>query len=200
MKAKQKYLVFGDFTFNSLQVDSSPVIDNYFNHLRNWGCIQLIDKPTRITQSSNTVIDHIYTNSSLLNAVEAAVIYHGITNHLPIFANYKSLLRKNKVNWQLIRKLQQDKVEPFLIELERCLKEEFLKRDFGFEHLLGIFTKLTNSFFPKTTPSRNQCRISKNALITKGLLTSSRHKNKLPVYAKYLATKNPDSLSKYKKY
>ena len=78
------------------------------------------------------------------------------------------------------------------------MKEEFLTRDFGFENLLHVFTKLPNSFFPKTTPSRNQYRISKNPWITKGLLTSIRHKNKL--YSKYLATKNPDLLSKYKKY
>ena len=141
MKAKQKYLVFGDI--------NSAVIDNYFNHLRNWRCIQLIDKPTRITQSSSTVIDHIYTNSILLNAVEPAVICRDMTDHLPIFAYYNCLFRKNKANRQLIRKLQQDKVEPFLIELERCLKEEFLKRGFGFENRLDVFTKLANSFFPK---------------------------------------------------
>ena len=198
MKAKQKYLVFGDFNINSLKVDSSAVIDNYFNHLRDWGCIQLIDKPTRVSQSSSTVIDHIYTNSTLLIAVEPAVMYHDMTYHLPIFANYKCLFRKNKVNRQLILKLQQDKVEPFLIELERCLTEEFLKRDFGLKNLLGVFTKLTSRFFPITTPSRNQSRISKNPWITKGLPTSIRHKNKL--CAKCLATKNPDSLSKYKKY
>ena len=45
-KAKQKYLVFGDFNINSLKVDSSAVIDNYCNHLRNWRWIQLIDQPT----------------------------------------------------------------------------------------------------------------------------------------------------------
>ena len=56
------------------------------------------------TQSSSTVIDHIYTNSTLLNAVEPAVIYHDMTDHLLIFTNNKCLFRKNKVNRQLIRK------------------------------------------------------------------------------------------------
>ena len=110
MKAKQKYLVFGDFNINSLKVDSSAVIDNYFNHLRNWRWIQLIDKPTRVTQSSSTVIDHIYTNSTLLNAVEPAVIYHDMTDHLPIFTNYKGLFRENKTNCQLIKNCSKTKL------------------------------------------------------------------------------------------
>ena len=68
-KANQNYVVLGDYNINYDKAMLSQATADYINHIASLGCIQLIDKPTRISQTSNTAIDHIYVNSSLLNYV-----------------------------------------------------------------------------------------------------------------------------------
>ena len=83
-KANQNYVVLGDYNINYDKVMLSRATADYINHIASLGCIQLIDMPTRFSQTSNTVIDHIYVNSSILNHVIPFIIYEDISDHLPI--------------------------------------------------------------------------------------------------------------------
>ena len=49
------------------------------------GLISLINKPTRITKSSITCIDHIYTNSYINHDITAGIVKTDISDHFPIF-------------------------------------------------------------------------------------------------------------------
>ena len=60
-KADQNYVVLGDININYNKIQDSPTIANYANHINRVGCEQLINKSTRITANSSSVIDHIYT-------------------------------------------------------------------------------------------------------------------------------------------
>ena len=82
-KANQNYVVLGDYNINYDKAMLSQATADYINHIASLGCIQLIDKPTRISQTANTEIDHIYVNSSLLNYVLPFIFYEDITDHLP---------------------------------------------------------------------------------------------------------------------
>jgi len=57
-------------------------------------CKLLIDKPTKTTRHSTTLIDHIHTND-VKSSIVAGVIIDDISDHLPIFASSKKYhLRK----------------------------------------------------------------------------------------------------------
>ena len=60
-KVGQNYLVLGDINinYNLTKLQDSLTIANHANHINSVGCVQLIDKPTKITANSSSVIDHI---------------------------------------------------------------------------------------------------------------------------------------------
>ena len=58
-KAKENYLVFDDFNIDCMDSNSTASVSKYVNHINNLGCAQLIDKPTRICNTTSTIIDHI---------------------------------------------------------------------------------------------------------------------------------------------
>ena len=55
---KLEFTICGDF----LKHNSTPKIDDYLNNIYAEGCNNVINKPTRITETSATLLDHIYTN------------------------------------------------------------------------------------------------------------------------------------------
>ena len=66
-----------DFNINLLG-NSSPVVD-YMNLLSDFGILQHVSEPTRLSKTSSTLIDHVISSTPLLatNSVQAA----GISNH-----------------------------------------------------------------------------------------------------------------------
>jgi len=73
-KANKNYIALGDYNINYDRVVSSQNISNYFNHLCSVGCLQLINKPTRVSKTSSSIIDYVYTKSS-----HAAFTHTGLT-------------------------------------------------------------------------------------------------------------------------
>ena len=194
----QKYLIFGDFNIDYKKVNNIISISNYATHVNNLGCTQLIDKPTRVCETTSTVIDHLYPNSLFTRDILAAVVQHDISDHLPIFAKYKFTNVKKKDDRLFTRKFSPKNVELFLASLNSELANNQVKFDYNLNHVIEILSKFTNKFFPLNPLTRKQYRVSKKPWITKGLLISIKHKNKL--YAHYLKKKCPILFTKYKKY
>ena len=81
-------IIMGDTNCNLL----SQSFDHKAEHLKfiteTYQYIQLIDQPTRITSSTRTLIDHIFTNKP--NIITNHVILHvGISDHSLIYATHK---------------------------------------------------------------------------------------------------------------
>ena len=47
------------------------------------GAFLLFDKPTRVTYTSSSIIDHIITNDNI-NILYPCIIRSGLTNHFPV--------------------------------------------------------------------------------------------------------------------
>ena len=80
-KSNQNYIVLGDFNINYDKVTTQQSISDYANHINNVGCEQLIDKPTRICQTTGSIIDHIYVNSILKDHAQPIIFYEDISDH-----------------------------------------------------------------------------------------------------------------------
>ena len=56
----------------------------YINSILSNGAIPLITKPTRISNNSSTIIDHIITNKSK-HKLQSFIVKFDLTDHYPIF-------------------------------------------------------------------------------------------------------------------
>ena len=61
-KTKKKYYIYGDMNMNFLIASSNSAIKSYFDNICSLGCMSVVQNPTRVTCSSATLIDHVYTN------------------------------------------------------------------------------------------------------------------------------------------
>ena len=94
LEPKQKFIILGDFNIEYNAYNSSPRISSYFNQVCNYGCCQIIDKPTRLTKNTQTIIDHIHINSTSSIDIKPEIIFRDICDHLPIFAYVKLSFNK----------------------------------------------------------------------------------------------------------
>ena len=62
---------------------------SYYDLLSHTVLLQLITTPTRITNTSSTLIDHIYTNISA-HYIQSGCIEAGISDHLPVYAIFEN--------------------------------------------------------------------------------------------------------------
>ena len=103
------YLICGDFNINLLKHETKRSIDNYINTLYSEGCINIIDKPTRITETTATLLDHMYTNLSN-NSVNSGILTFDISDHLPTFCTLskKPVYTHKKILLRDIKKFNKD--------------------------------------------------------------------------------------------
>ena len=90
--------LLGDFNINLLNQSSHQATSDFLDILYFGGFIPLISRPTRITENSATLIDHIYTNSYHVNtAMYQGVLVTDITDHYPVF--HISHFHDNQANY-----------------------------------------------------------------------------------------------------
>ena len=71
-----------------LKYGSTYAIRNYIATLHSYGRINFIDKATRITPKTATLIDHIYSNI-ITKSVRSGILTFNISDHLPVFCTVK---------------------------------------------------------------------------------------------------------------
>ena len=77
--------------YNLLNIDKHTLTNEYYNLLTAASFKPLITKPTRITETSETLIDHIWTNNlSNTSANKSHIILTDISDHLPCITIIKS--------------------------------------------------------------------------------------------------------------
>ena len=75
----------GDFNIDLLKYDVHQKTKDFVDDIVALGFIPIITKPTRITNHSATLIDHIYTNISNED-VKSGIIITDISDHFSVFA------------------------------------------------------------------------------------------------------------------
>ena len=88
----KQYYIMGDFNINLTNYGSHTETQDYIDAIFQHSFIPLINKPTRITTTTATVIDNIYSNDILgTNYQTHGIIYTDISDHLPIFLLTKQI-------------------------------------------------------------------------------------------------------------
>ena len=81
--SNDKIFIVGDF---NIDITKEEISCDFVNALYSYGFIPLITKPTRITCSSSTVIDHIWANTNI--QCNSGVIETDITDHYTTFTQF----------------------------------------------------------------------------------------------------------------
>ena len=68
---------------------------SYLDLLSSFGMKNLIDIPTRVTETSDTIIDHLLTNVPVSH-VDTGVFPNGLSDHFPIYGAIKLKFKKCK--------------------------------------------------------------------------------------------------------
>ena len=82
-RTKTKYLLVGDTNVDILKFNLASNVTSYINSLNSVGCNFHIDKPTRITSSSSTCIDHVYSNIKT-ELLDNHIILSDVSDHFGI--------------------------------------------------------------------------------------------------------------------
>ena len=87
-------LVLGDFDENLLKYSEDKQTSEYLDMLLSLGFMPIITKPTRITDHTATLIDHIYTNTPE-KLIKSGICLSDISDHLPVFCTMANTLPTN---------------------------------------------------------------------------------------------------------
>jgi len=81
---KKDSIICGDFNYNLFNIKHHQPTEDYYNYMHANSYFPLISKPTRVTDTSATLIDHIWTNditSTDTCLLKSGIIVNDITDH-----------------------------------------------------------------------------------------------------------------------
>ena len=182
-EGKSCYLM-GDFNINLMNHDAHAQTNEFLDLMYSNSFYPLINKPTRITSHSSTLIDNIFHNS-FTNDQLAGILYADISDHLPIFVLSKSVeVACKETNSFVHRRVNDRSISAF-----RCQLRDYNWHDLynvedaeaAYNYFLSKFLSIYDSSFPLVI----KCKSSKKLKpwISSAIKSSIRMKNKL--YKKY---------------
>ena len=194
---KKECYIMDDYNIDLLKDNSDRTTHDYLDLIYSHCMIPTILKPTRITETSATIIDNILTNCD--NEVTTAILVTDITDHLPtilvditdhlptILVNKtKNVNAKNRLNnekgFAYKRKYTYDNISHFKQKLSQVNWDDIL-HGFDVNQDYNEFIVKFNELFDQCLPLRkcnvNRPKVPQSPWITKGMLKSIQNKNKL---------------------
>ena len=183
--------VMGDFNLNLLKHYENNVSD-FINLMYSYLFIPLIIKPTRVTQTSASIIDHIWTND-LQNYQTSGIIFASISDHFPVFASFKLHESKLQHSETVIKKriYNSDSINLFKSDLQNYAWEADITGqnvNHDFTIYMEKFLLLYNKHFPVKELKIKE-RHKGKPYITTAIKNSIKQRNKLQkLYAKWPLT------------
>jgi len=197
-ETKKEIILLGDFNIDLLKHNDHVQTSHFMDIITSHHFLPTILQPTRITPTTATLIDNIFTNI-WPRTVNSSIIIADISDHLPIIAwfDHQSLMC-NQPSSTSIRVINDQSTETFRSLLAQCdftLVSNLCQLNQPNE-AYNIFIDLLKSAFIKAFPlikcKKKDHRYSKCPWMTKGLLKSCNKKTKL--YQKFI--KNPSEANR----
>ena len=193
--SNKKCLIMGDVNINTLK--KSNIAKQYLNLVRSEGFNPLISEATRITETSQTCLDHIHINLSLPSTSGSIAIE--IVDHLPVFSILYRIDQTpfpDTIEFRDFKRLNIDLFKAELNEIDWSPVYRSSDVNESLSRFLHIFNRVSNKHAPikSVKVSNNRSK----PWITLGLKKSMRVRDEL--YKQWLSTRNLNFLSKYKKY
>ena len=117
---KITYYICGDYNINCIRSSTKNATRYYTDSIHSCSSVNIIDQTTRITERSETLIDHIYTNNTENNILPGRVT-QDISDHLPVFMQVFGKKKSKSVETIKIRDMKNFRKKRFIAELQEKL-------------------------------------------------------------------------------
>ena len=165
--------------------------------------VPLTRKPTRIAESTATLIDNIFTNKCFSD-IKSGIVISDITDHFPIYALLPNFMSRNSQynrnsGIRILSDQNLNKLREGLKSTDWSSVYNQTNPDLSYEKFLDILTTTYNLTIPLQKPSRkNYKKTPRQPWITKSLLKCINRKNKL--FYKFRKDPNTSRKSRYTHY
>ena len=124
--------------------------------MNNYGYLQLVETPTRLSRTKSSIIDHIYTNKRE-SVLEINVPVFAVSDHLPVCLNRFSGVHRdvNKHNTISYRAFKHLKIEEFQNELMN-IDFSLIEMQNNVDMSLNLFYDLINGVLSKQAPVKRK--------------------------------------------
>jgi hypothetical protein len=190
-----------DINIDFLKYNDHPKNEEYLDMLYSNNLVPLITKPTRITNHTATLIDHIYTNVPIHDTVSGIALVD-LSDHLPVFCicNASVFKMKQKIYF---RDYSFFNKELYLADMQAIDWETIYNGANDLHDLTSDCIQPVKEVINKHAPLKEASSLSKmkqlaKPWISKGLLTSIKAKQKL--YKSNFFSKVTEKVQKYKQY
>ena len=108
--------LYGDFNLNVLEVSNNKFITEYIENIFSHGFLQLITRPTRVSENTATILDHILTNSTSLDH-NTYILCSRLSDHFPIIHQFNVCKTKSPKGSYVSRNFSPENIERFTTAL-----------------------------------------------------------------------------------
>ena len=184
----KKMIISGDFNINLLKINEKIMYANFFDMMTSISLLPNITYPTRITRTTATIIDNIFSNSLEDTVLSGIITNKSISDHQIIFSSFDNFINIKK---------QSNKIKNIKIIDYAGLKNEIsqtiytnLNKALNFDpnqNYNVLENKLAIAINKHTTIKKrklNKFNHKKNPWITQGLIKSIQFRDKLHLKSK----------------
>lgn len=144
--------ILGDFNLNLLKHNSDTLVEDYLNVLYSSYFFPLIHKPTRVKETSATLIDNILSNS-LTEGMKSGILYTDLSDHFPIFQfsaikTNKAVNSKEKMSKRIMSKKNISKFKNMLGARSWDELYEENNAEVAYQKFLDVFSFCFDECFP----------------------------------------------------
>ena len=182
---KKKIVLSGDMNIDLLKINSNSQIYNFFHHLASINFFPSISIPTRITDSTSTLLDNNFIKF-FGDQWTSGVICEDFSDHFPtflLFNQHTSSIKPDPVNnsHQQFRKFNKSNYNTFFNELKKvdffcCLDTKYtVTNEYGlvwklyddpntkYNDFINIFLNIYNNAFPlSNATNKNPSNLNQN--------------------------------------
>ncbi|KAJ8047577.1 RNA-directed DNA polymerase from mobile element jockey [Holothuria leucospilota] len=173
--------ILGDYNINTDEGHTSTAARAFENLVSSYGYTTLIDKPTRVTTDSLSLLDNIITNSD--HDISSGVIIDDLSDHYPIFSFSRCSCTKFVPSTQQNNGSKRLITQSTMIDFTNSVSQidwsdvlDCTDSDSAYNTFIDVFKKCYNNCFPFVTVKPSG---AKKLWCTQGILNSCRTKNKL---------------------
>ena len=193
-------VIMGDMNVDLLKYSSHDATDTYVDGIFSRGFIPRIFKPTRITHTSATLIDHIITND-IAHSSTSGIIINDVADHFAVFYISTSTLHNTKSQIKQNRLVTEHNIATFKSHLNTIDFSSVMNTtcpNEAYDKFYDLYKHAFDQSFPLRKFRISQKSIKREPWMTPGLMVSSRNKSKL--YTMKLKKPTELNINKYKTY
>ena len=178
---RHEIYIFGDMNINFLKFNEHAQTEEFLDMLYANNILPIITKPTRLTDHTATLIDHIYTNS--LQNFTPGILTVDITDHLPIFCLVRTQPTRNNSNKKYFRDYSKFNKDLYLDDIKLIDWHEILNPEKNLnekvQEAINTLNKIVDKHAPIRLASQSKQRQLNKPWLTKGILKSVKRKQKM---------------------